>query len=86
MVSGQVAMWFMNGTTLSGGGSPGSVATTWTIAQTGDFNTDGMSDLLWRDTGGNTAIWLMDGTTILPSSASLGNVATSWTIQGTNAD
>jgi hypothetical protein len=66
--------------------APGSVATAWTIAETGDFNDDGMSDLLWRDNSGNVAIWLMNGTTVLPSSASLGNVATSWTIQGTNAD
>ena len=79
-------MWLMNGTTLSGGGSSGSVATVWTIVETGDFNGDGKSDLLWHDNSGNTAIWLMDGTTILPSSASLGNVPTVWAIQGTNAD
>jgi hypothetical protein len=94
--NGQVAIWLMNGTTiasaaglgatLSGGGSAGFVATAWTIVATGDFNSDGKSDLLWRDSSGNTAIWLMDGTTVLPSSASLGNAATSWTIQGSNAD
>jgi hypothetical protein len=76
----------MNGVSMVGGGSPGSVATIWTIAATGDFNGDGKSDLLWRDSSGNTAIWLMNGTTILPGSASLGNVDFSWTVQSSNAD
>jgi hypothetical protein len=29
----------------------------WSIAQTGDYNGDGMSDLLWRDAAGDTYIW-----------------------------
>jgi hypothetical protein len=33
------------------------------IVETGDFNGDGMSDILWRDTSGNTAIWFMNGAT-----------------------
>ena len=78
----------MNGTTVTGGGPVGSVSVSadWTIIETDDFNGDGMSDILWLDTSGNVAIWLMNGTTVLPSSAGLGNVPTSWTIQGMNAD
>jgi len=30
-----------------------------------DFNGDGKSDILWRHTGGATAIWLMDGALVL---------------------
>jgi hypothetical protein len=65
--TGQVAIWFMNGTTLSGGGSVGVLATMWTIAATGDYNGDGKSDLLWHDTFGNTAIWLMDARRSCPA-------------------
>jgi hypothetical protein len=36
-----------------------------------DFNGDGKSDLVWRDTAGNTAVWLMSGTQVL-SSAGIG--------------
>ena len=58
----------------------------WTIAQTGDFNGDGKSDILWRNTTtGETAIWFMNGLQIA-STASLGTVPTTWTIQGLNAD
>jgi hypothetical protein len=58
--------------------------TNWPIVETGDFNGDGMSDILWRDTSGNTAIWFMNGAT--STGASLGVVSTDWTIQGLNAD
>jgi len=51
---------------------------------THDFNGDGKSDIAWRDTGGDVAIWLMSGTQVLnPNTAGVGNVATSWSIVGT---
>ena len=39
----------------------GNVPATWTVVGTGDFNGDGKTDILWRDTIGNTAIWFMNG-------------------------
>ena len=62
----------------------------WVFAQPGanprsaahDFNADGKSDILWRDIGGDAAIWLMSGGTIL-GGVSLGNVPTNWSIVGT---
>ena len=51
----------------------------------GDYNGDGMSDLLWRDTGGNTAMWFMNGTTVA-STAGVGNIPTNWTVQSVNAE
>src|SRR5262249_59211861 len=53
-------------------------------AATHDFNADSMSDIAWRDTSGNVAIWEMNGTTVLnPNTAGIGNVATTWSIVGT---
>jgi hypothetical protein len=63
----------------------GNVTTSWIIAETGDFNGDGFSDILWRNANGDVAIWLINGTQIL-SAPDVGNVPMSWTIQGANAD
>ena len=52
------------------------------LTATHDFNGDGYSDILWRDVGGDVAIWFMHGGTI-QGSASSGNVATNWSIVGT---
>jgi hypothetical protein len=50
-------------------------------ASTHDISGDGKSDILWRNTNGDVAIWFMDSATIL-SSVGLGNVSTTWTIVG----
>ena len=54
----------------------GNVATNWRIVGTGDFNGDSMSDILWRDTSGNVAIWVMNGTSSIVRPAGVGNVPT----------
>jgi FG-GAP-like repeat len=46
-----------------------------------DFNGDGMSDVLWRDTSGNVGMWLMNGSTMSQSTV-LGNVQSTWSIVG----
>src|SRR6266496_2360122 len=46
-----------------------------------DFNGDGKADILWQNTSGARAIWLMNGTTY-GSSVNLGTVAISWNIAG----
>ena len=51
------------------------------LTDTHDFNGDGYSDILWRDTSGNVAIWLMNDT-IIQSAAVVGNVPSSWAIVG----
>jgi hypothetical protein len=61
------------------------VPLSWTIAQTGDYNGDGMSDILFVDNAGNVGAWFMNGTSIL-STTTYGNVGTSWTVQSLNAD
>jgi FG-GAP-like repeat len=56
--------------------------TQYSVAGTGDFNGNGMGDILRRDTGGNMTMRLMNGAQIL-SSTSLGNVPTSWSVAET---
>jgi sRNA-binding regulator protein Hfq len=72
----------------SAGGAPSACAsatgvagTQTKLAQTHDFNDDGKSDIAWRNTNGDVAIWLMNGTQTL-SASDIGNVPTSWSIVG----
>src|SRR3974377_1885996 len=76
----------MNGAPVWSTGGIGNLApAVWSVAATGDYNGDGNADILWRDTSGNTAIWVMSGTTV-SSSAPVGNIPTTWTVQSVNAD
>ena len=52
-----------------------------TLALSHDFNFDMNSDIVWRNSNGDLAIWLMNGGTLL-SGPDLGNVPTSWAIVG----
>ena len=46
-----------------------------------DFNADNKSDIFWRDTSGNMAIWEMNGSAIVnENTAGLGGVPTIWSI------
>jgi hypothetical protein len=80
--SGDVAIWTMNGTTISAGTVIGNVPNTWSILGQHDYNGDGSADILWRDTSGNVAIWLMNGTTPIAQTL-IANVPTNWNIIGT---
>jgi FG-GAP-like repeat len=50
-------------------------------AQAHDYNADGFSDIAWRDSSGNTAVWLMTGAQVL-SAAGFGTVPLTWTLVG----
>jgi hypothetical protein len=61
---------------------PRTIATQWSFQLTGDFNNDGMADILWQDTLGNVALWLMNGITISNGgNAFVVNIPGQWSIQ-----
>ena len=56
------------------------MGTNWAVVGTGDLNSDGKGDMLWRDSNtGTLAVWFMNGTTITSSTA-LGVAGSNWTI------
>ena len=68
---GWLSAWFMGKTNLirSADLNPNRVAdTAWKPVDTGDFNNDGKTDILWRhDTTGYLVLWFMDGATLTGS-------------------
>jgi FG-GAP-like repeat len=70
--SGNIAIWFMNGVTITSGAAVGNLATTWSVVGTGDFNGDGKTDIVWRDAAGDIAMWLMNGASVAPGSPTPG--------------
>ncbi|MEA5112404.1 MAG: VCBS repeat-containing protein [Geobacteraceae bacterium] len=65
--TGENWVWYMNGTSLTGGGQLASVSgSNWNIVGVADFNSDGKPDILWRDsTNGENWLWYMDGSSII---------------------
>src|SRR5262249_42623549 len=64
--TGQVVTWLLNGTTLAGGGSPGSASSPFAIVGQRDFNGDGKADILWRNsTTGQLVVWLLNGPSVI---------------------
>jgi hypothetical protein len=80
--TGEVGEWVMNGAQVAQVADFGPVPLTWIIAGIGDFDGNGSTDLLWRDTSGNVGMWLMNGTSIL-SSKVIGNVPSNWVLTET---
>jgi hypothetical protein len=85
--TGTVVIWEMNGGTILAGVGGQVVSSNWQIAGTGDFNGDGMSDILWRCndptgatcTAGTVVIWEMSGGTVLAGAGGQ-VVGTQWTL------
>ena len=73
-------MWLLDGATVIGLGSLGTVSTDWTIVRVGDFSGNGRSDILWRHSTGTVYLWALDGVNVVGQS-SLGSVSTDWQIR-----
>jgi hypothetical protein len=64
-------IWYMNGEAISSYGYlVGITDLNWEIGGTGDFNSDGYADILWRYYGGGSyrgwnCVWYMQGETII---------------------
>jgi FG-GAP-like repeat/RTX calcium-binding nonapeptide repeat (4 copies) len=61
--------------------NPPPVSPAVNLLPSNDFNGDGKSDILWRNTDGSIAIWELDGTKVTPKSVS--SLTADWTIAGT---
>ncbi len=89
---GQVAIWEINGTSQIPGGSvvlatnPGP---SWNEIASGDFNGDGHADILWQNANGQTAVWEMNGPSLIGGGSVNVNAGPDWKAVGTgdfNAD
>jgi ELWxxDGT repeat protein len=73
--SGEISVWQMKGATVTSSadvtfnGAAVTADASWSVAGIGDFNDDGKSDVIWRNSNGSLAEWLMDGSAIGASSA-----------------
>jgi hypothetical protein len=79
----RMAMWLMNGAGIRelGPEIPGPLGGGWIAATAGDFNLDGMADLLWYNPASNrAAVWLIEGTGVLAQGPEMpGPAGTGWT-------
>ncbi len=77
--SGSFYFLYMNGTTIKNW-STGSnlISKTQGIANTGDYDGDGVSDILWRNDDGTIAIWFRSMAYLTSSYSSVGSMPTAW--------
>lgn len=75
----QFAYWIMHGTAVSRT-SVQAIAAGYRIAATGDFNGDGITDLVWTSNARDIWLWIGNGTKF--SAYKIGSYASGWTIAG----
>jgi hypothetical protein len=94
--NGETQIWRMNAhritgraTVLSEEGKPFLVGLPWRIVSSGDFNSDGKTDILWHNSSSNeTQIWLMNDRSVIGRRTVVGEdgkpmlVGLPWTIVG----
>src|SRR5262249_31243312 len=82
--SGANAVWLMNSnsTVKSVVALPTLPPATWSIAGTGDFNGDGISDIL-LNAGGSLGIWFMNSSGGIASAKGVGTLPAGWAVAQT---
>ena len=84
--SGQVLNWLAtsDGGFNTNGDATVNVGLDWHISGTGDFNGDGIGDILWRQNGGLTIDWLGTSTGVFTSNAAnfATVIGTEWRVVG----
>jgi hypothetical protein len=93
-IDGRISQWHMNGGTFAWTNLPATATIgtvpdpAWRIQGNGDFDGDGIGDILWRATDGQVAIWYLNSGSIR-AQAYPGKPGNEWVIRGTgdfNAD
>ncbi|MBV9739603.1 MAG: VCBS repeat-containing protein [Hyphomicrobiales bacterium] len=85
--NGTLVDWTMNGSQVASpqevtlGGSPATPDASWQIAEIGDLNANGVSDILWRNNSGALAEWTMNGAQITATQETglQGGAPSAWT-------
>jgi hypothetical protein len=89
--TGQVAVWYMNGSSYQSSTVLAALAPVpWTAAAVADFDRNGSDDIAWRNTStGANAVWLLNGAAVANVVSITANADLSWRIVGAghfNAD
>jgi hypothetical protein len=78
--AGNLAIWMMNGATVSSWGVIGNAPPTSIVVGVADFNGDGKTDILLRDTSGDVSMWRMNG--FSATSSVIANIWVDWAVFG----
>ncbi|HWB47756.1 MAG TPA: NosD domain-containing protein [Stellaceae bacterium] len=81
--AGQVAIWSMDGTNLSGFSiSSGQIGVEWNPVATGDFYGTGSSGVLWESNTGVVQDWSLNGPDLVTLNDNVGQIGAEWRVAG----
>lgn len=85
--TGELALWMLNGATVTGTSRlsvPSMTNTDWQMVGAEDVNGDGKADILWQHTDGTVATWFLNGRTVLSAAKMnpLRATSTDWKVVG----